>query len=135
MTYGPRPAADHLIVVSLDGLSASDRPDLEKLPHFSQLMSSGATVSEIEGVYPTQTYTLHASLATGCYPHQHGVISNTRFEPGKMEPDWHWYAADNKCLTLFQSAKQCLNSCVSYSSFGGQLVADLLNGCFVELPD
>jgi len=58
----------------------------------------------MRGVYPTQTYPLHASLVTGCYPHRHGIHANTRFQPGRIHPDWHWYAGYLRMPALFQLA-------------------------------
>ena len=96
----------HVIVISLDGLASTDVSILKDLPNFSALLSSGTSISEIEGVYPTQTYPLHTSLITGSYPHRHGIVSNARFQPGVEEPDWHWFARDIKCPTLFDVARE-----------------------------
>lgn len=80
-----------VVVVSIDGLSTVDLPQLESLPNFRELMARGSICRDMRGIYPTQTYPLHASVITGCYPHRHGIHANTFFQPGRVSPDWHWY--------------------------------------------
>jgi predicted AlkP superfamily pyrophosphatase or phosphodiesterase len=80
-----------VVVVSIDGLSTVDLPHLESLPNFSALTARGSICRDMRGIYPTQTYPLHASATTGCYPHRHGIHANTIFQPGRESPDWHWY--------------------------------------------
>jgi predicted AlkP superfamily pyrophosphatase or phosphodiesterase len=81
----------NVVVVSIDGLATADLPHLESLPNFRNLMGRGSFCREMKGIYPTQTYPLHASLITGCYPHLHGIHANTLFQPGRISPDWYWY--------------------------------------------
>jgi predicted AlkP superfamily pyrophosphatase or phosphodiesterase len=80
-----------VVVVSIDGLSTVDLPHLESLPSFRAILAHGSFCRDMRGIYPTQTYPLHASLITGCYPHLHGIPANTLFEPGCVSPDWYWY--------------------------------------------
>ena len=80
-----------VVVVSIDGLSTVDLPHLESLANFRELMAQGCCCRDMRGVFPTQTYPLHASAITGCYPHRHGIRANTIFQPGRVSPDWHWY--------------------------------------------
>ena len=80
-----------VVVVSVDGLSSVDLPRLQMLPNFRELMERGSVCREMRGIYPTQTYPLHASLITGCYPYRHGISANTLFQPGRTSPDWHWF--------------------------------------------
>jgi predicted AlkP superfamily pyrophosphatase or phosphodiesterase len=94
----------YLVVVSLDGLSAEDFPVIQRLPHFKRLLESGACIRRLEGIYPTQTYPLHTTIVTGCYPHKHGIASNTRLEPSRWPPNWHWYRKDIHVPTLYDVA-------------------------------
>ena len=80
-----------VVVVSIDGLSTVDLPQLGSLPNFRELMARGSFCRDMRGIHPTQTYPLHASAITGCYAHRHGIHANTRFQPGRVSPDWFWY--------------------------------------------
>ena len=95
-----------VVVVSIDGLSTVDLTHLESLPNFRELMGRGSFCREMRGIYPTQTYPLHASLITGCYPHLHGVPANTLFQPGRISPDWHWYRRFLRVPALDDVARQ-----------------------------
>ena len=98
-----RPAC--LILVSVDGLAAGDYAILRELPAFRLLLDAGACVRRVKGVYPTQTYPLHASLVTGTYPDTHGIAANTRLKPGEG-PDWFWYRRDLRVSTLYDAATE-----------------------------
>ncbi|UCF97280.1 MAG: alkaline phosphatase family protein [Spirochaetaceae bacterium] len=93
-----------MVVVSVDGLSSVDLPHLESLPNFRELIQCGSYCRDMRGIYPTQTYPLHASLITGCYPHRHGVHANTLFQPGRSSPDWHWFRSFLRVPPLYELA-------------------------------
>ncbi len=95
-----------VVVVSVDGLSSIDLPRLRELPHFRQLMETGSRCREMRGIYPTQTYPLHASMITGTFSLRHGITSNTLFQPGRTSPDWHWYRKFIKVPTLYDIARK-----------------------------
>jgi len=95
-----------LVVVSVDGLSSVDLPRLEALPNFRELLERGSVCREMRGIYPTQTYPIHASLITGCYPHRHGISANTLFQPGRTSPDWHWFRRFLRVPPLYDIARQ-----------------------------
>jgi predicted AlkP superfamily pyrophosphatase or phosphodiesterase len=93
-----------VVVVSIDGLSTVDLRYLESLSNFGKLMKHGSFCREMRGIYPTQTYPLHASMITGCYPNRHGIHANTRFQPGRISPDWYWYRRFLKVPPLYDIA-------------------------------
>src|SRR4029079_14043988 len=69
----PPRAADHVIVVMLDGC----RPDILRrgdapVPH--GLAAAGATYLRARTIYPSQTRVAFVSLATGAYPGSHGIV-------------------------------------------------------------
>jgi predicted AlkP superfamily pyrophosphatase or phosphodiesterase len=99
-----RPAC--LILVSVDGLAAGDLAAVRGLPAFRRLLDSGVRVRRLKGVYPTQTYPLHASLVTGTYPDRHGITANTRLRPRRPDggSDWFWYRKDLRVSTLYDAA-------------------------------
>ena len=97
-------SAKHLVVLSVDGLASSDLRIVEELPHFRDILESGSIIKELESVYPSQTYPTHATFVTGCYPHKHGIMSNTRVQPGRKSPDWYWYSRDKLSPSLYDIA-------------------------------
>ncbi len=94
----------HVVVISVDGLAQPDLAGLRDLPHFRWILEQGSSASHVQSIYPTQTYPLHATISTGTYPAQHGIVSNARFQPGVELPEWHWYTRDNRALTLYELA-------------------------------
>jgi len=99
-----KPLAEHLVVVSLDGLATADFEAVRGLPNFRRLLRSGALCRRVRGIYPTQTYALHASAVTGTRPERHGVLANTLFQPGRQRPDWFWYRRSIQVPTLYDAA-------------------------------
>ncbi len=69
-----------VILISLDGV----RWDfLEKYdaPHLVSLASSGVRAERLTPVFPTKTFPNHYSTVTGLFAENHGVISNTMYDP------------------------------------------------------
>ncbi len=95
-----------VILLSFDALHASDRSIIEKLPHFSKLLSGCALGKTVKGVYPSHTYTTHASVITGVHPDKHGITSNYIPTPGDRKPDWYWQYKHLQSPTLLGLAKE-----------------------------
>jgi len=102
-------ATPGVVLISIDGM----RPDYVthasehglKIPHLLQLMRNGAYATGVHGVLPTVTYPSHTTLLTGVWPAQHGIDSNTTFDPlGKNMAGWYWYSEDNRASTLWKAA-------------------------------
>ncbi|MGN1400687.1 MAG: alkaline phosphatase family protein, partial [Bacillus sp. (in: firmicutes)] len=81
----------HMIIISFDCLSSLDMDALPKLPHFRGLLQKAAVCKHVQSVYPSLTYPCHATIVTGRYPARHGIINNTRLQPGASSPDWFWH--------------------------------------------
>ena len=102
-------AAPPVLVISVDGLhpayvTDADRHGL-KVPALRRLMQQGAHARGVVGVVPTVTYPSHTTLMTGLTPREHGIISNTPFDPLNVNKEgWYWYAADIKAKTLWEVA-------------------------------
>ena len=68
-------------------------------------MQQGAHARGVVGVVPTVTYPSHTTLMTGVTPQEHGIISNTPFDPLNVNKEgWYWYAEDIKAKTLWEVA-------------------------------
>ncbi len=103
----PRPAVEHVVVVSIDGL----RPEFYlggwEAPVLQEIAARGARARRVESVYPSTTYPSHATIVTGVSPAKHGIYSNTKWsdETGGTR-DWHWFARDLKARTLWEAARE-----------------------------
>ncbi|MEQ1908006.1 MAG: alkaline phosphatase family protein [Vicinamibacterales bacterium] len=100
-----------VVLLSIDGL----KPDyvLEadtiglKVPNLRRLVTDGAFATGVRGVTPTLTYPSHTTLVTGVSPAEHGILSNSPFDPlGTNDNGWYWYAEDITVPTLWDAAAQ-----------------------------
>ena len=100
-----------VVVISIDGM----RPDYVlqaeqhglKLANLSRFVKRGAYADGVVGVAPTVTYPSHTTLMTGVWPAEHGIYSNTTFDPLQTNmTGWHWYASATRVPTLWEAATQ-----------------------------
>ncbi|MEF9934456.1 MAG: ectonucleotide pyrophosphatase/phosphodiesterase [Clostridium sp.] len=96
----------HLILISLDGFSSDDFEYAKTLPNFRSLLLKGSYVLEGESIYPSLTYPAHASVVTGLYPSQHGVVNNTVLDKTSVNKDWLWYRNYIEADTIYDAAKR-----------------------------
>lgn len=95
-----------LVMISLDACFQADTEKLLSLPNLSELMKRGVFCNQVQTVYPTLTYPIHASILSGCYPEKHGIDHNEWYSedaPHGLRP-WHWEAADIRVPTLLTEA-------------------------------
>lgn len=96
----------YVIVISFDAVSEEDLEFLSKQPNFSKLIKNGALIKNVESVYPSLTYPAHATIVTGKYPKNHGVINNTVLDFKNDNPYWYWYRKYIKGDTIFDLAEK-----------------------------
>ena len=96
----------HVIVISFDAVSKEDLDFLSKLPNFSKLIKEGSLIKNVESIYPSLTYPAHATIVTGKYPKNHGVINNTILDFNSYNPDWYWYRKYIYGDTIFDLAEE-----------------------------
>lgn len=96
----------YVIVISFDAVSEEDLEFLSKQPNFSKLIKNGALIKNVESVYPSLTYPAHATIVTGKYPKNHGVINNTVLDFKNDNPNWYWYRKYIKGDTIFDLAEK-----------------------------
>jgi predicted AlkP superfamily pyrophosphatase or phosphodiesterase len=103
---GQDPRAEHVVLVSIDGL----RPEFYlggfETPAMQAMMRDGAHAKAVESVYPSVTYAAHASIVTGVRPWKHGIYANTQWGERGTTRDWYWHAKDLKARTLWQAARE-----------------------------
>ena len=83
--------SEYVIVISFDAVSCEDLEVLSKLPNFSRVIKEGALIKNVESIYPSLTYPAHATIVTGKYPKNHGIINNTVRDFKSDNPEWYWY--------------------------------------------
>lgn len=94
----------HLIIISFDGLSSLDFGYICELPSFKEYIKEASYCKNVYSVYPTVTYSAHASIVTGKYPKNHGVVNNTLLQPDRESPDWYWQRKYIKAETFYDAA-------------------------------
>lgn len=77
---GPRPAADPVILISIDGFRA-DYLERGLTPTLASLAESGVRADALKPAFPTLTFPNHYTLVTGLYPDHHGIVDNRMVDP------------------------------------------------------
>lgn len=94
----------YLYVISLDGLSTLDFEYINMLPNFRNFIAASSYCKNVYSVYPTLTYPAHASIVTGRYPKNHGIVNNTLLQLNRKSPDWYWHSKNIKGDTIYDLA-------------------------------
>ncbi len=99
----------HVLMISVDGMKPEyvthAREHNLKLPVLEQFLEDGTSAEGVVGVIPTVTYPSHTTLITGVWPAEHGIYSNTLFDPlGQHGGEWNWYFRDVRAETLYEAA-------------------------------
>lgn len=103
----PLPLTSYLVLISVDGLRNEDlqNPKLN-LPTLKSLRERGATVLNIESVYPSQSLPAQATMLTGMIPADHGVVADGKFDEQTGRTLLGQTATDLKTATIVQIAKR-----------------------------
>ncbi|HSR41459.1 MAG TPA: alkaline phosphatase family protein, partial [Longimicrobiales bacterium] len=113
---GPR-LADHVVLVSIDGLRPEFYLDAETWPApvLQQAATAGAHALGMRSVFPSVTYPAHTTLLTGALPARHGVYYNEPFEPGGQTGRWYWEAEAVRVPTLWDAVRAAGDTAVALS--------------------
>jgi len=94
-----------LLVLSFDALGGEDFEYMKEKPEFKAFFNQAAICTNVSSIYPSVTYACHTSIVTGKLPKNHGIISNTRLQPHRVNaPDWHWQRQFIKAETIYDKA-------------------------------
>ena len=99
-----------VLLISIDGLHPSYVLEAKKYgvkaPVLREFVAKGAYATRAINVTPTVTYPNHTALVTGAAPREHGIHTNTVFDPeGTEKGAWNWYGEQIKVPTLWDAAK------------------------------
>jgi hypothetical protein len=98
-----RPRAQHVIVVSIDGLKpAYYLEEKWPTPALRQVMLRGAHAEAVRTIFPSLTYVCHTTMVTGALPARHGILSNQEIEPHD-DPPWLWDSTLIQVPTLWDA--------------------------------
>lgn len=97
-----------VLLISLDALANSELDIIMQMPNLSRIIKEGVFGNQLISVYPTQTYTVHATVATGSYPDKHGVYNNQQFQPfvESKQKTWFWYRDQIQSPTIYDVARE-----------------------------
>lgn len=77
-----------IFILSIDAMVGEDIEFMKTLPHLGPIVRNASYVKNVVSVYPTLTYTCHASMMTGVYPDRHHVHNNENFVPELEHSPW-----------------------------------------------
>ncbi|MDR0396313.1 MAG: ectonucleotide pyrophosphatase/phosphodiesterase [Oscillospiraceae bacterium] len=95
-----------LLIVSFDALSSAEWEDIQpRFPNIAAFAKSASVTLDARSVFPTNTYPVHCSVATGRPPREHGVLGNTEPFPS-LDPRWIVDESAIKAKTIWQAAAE-----------------------------
>ena len=83
----------HVILLDIVGLEVNNLESGNLLPNISKIASTGER-SRLEPVFPAVTCTVQASILSGKYPNEHGIICNGLYNRNKHEVSF-WEQANS----------------------------------------
>lgn len=95
-----------VMVISFDAVGTRDLEFLRTLPNFGSFLKEAALCPHVNSTCPSITYPAHTSIVTGRMPKNHGIINNTRMQPGREKADWVYQRKYIKVPTLYDAAKR-----------------------------
>lgn len=72
----------YVLLISLDGFRW-DYVEKYKPQHLSNFIKNGVSAESLISTFPSKTFPNHYSIATGMYPENHGILSNTFYSNKK----------------------------------------------------
>lgn len=107
---------EHVWLISADGLSpdgflsgdSNMHTDYHRpwVPLLRELVQNGVFAAHLIPVLPADSYPSELSIATGCNPGTHGVVTNKAWDPLEINlRGWRWYAEDIRVPTLWDLAR------------------------------
>ncbi len=93
-----------VMIISFDAVGRQDLDFLRTLPNFSGFLKGAGLCDHVNSVYPSVTYPAHTSVITGRMPKNHGIINNTKLQPGRERADWIYQRKYITGTTLYDEA-------------------------------
>ena len=93
-----------LLLVSFDAVGSDELTHLREMPNFKRIFSRGSIFPDLKTVFISNTYPVHASIATGVVPGEHGIICNVMLQPQNPRPWWNYDSRLLKAVPLWDKA-------------------------------
>ena len=93
-----------LLLVSYDTVGSDELPIVRELPNFKRIFGNGSVFPDLKTVFISNTYPVHASIASGTVPGVHGIISNTMLQPENPRPWWNYDSRAFKAESIWKKA-------------------------------
>jgi len=94
-----------MLIISYDSIGDTQFEKLVKYPAFNALSKQSAVFRGVSGVFLSNTYPVHTSVATGVHPREHGVTSNIEPFPSS-KPAWNCDERSIRAKTIWQMAAE-----------------------------
>src|ERR1044071_9858636 len=99
LTKESKKRSNYTIILDIVGLAVSHIDSLShKYPNISSLIENRGEYGYMTPVFPSVTCTVQASILTGKYPMEHGIISNGLFDKVNYNVSF-WEQSSNLVLT------------------------------------
>jgi predicted AlkP superfamily pyrophosphatase or phosphodiesterase len=86
LTNNNNKSSKYFVILDIVGLDVSHFDSLfQKYPNISSLFEKGGEYGYMKPVFPSVTCTVQASILTGKYPKDHGIISNGYFDRENLQ--------------------------------------------------
>ena len=109
----------HIIILDIVGLESSHL-NSNLIPNIAKLANEGVSF-EVEPVFPSVTCTVQASLLSGQYPNQHGIISNGLYDKANYTVSfWEQSSSLVQAERIWDVAKRQNSSSIKTAVLFGQ---------------
>jgi len=109
----------HIIILDIVGLESSHL-NSNVIPNIARLANEGVSF-KVEPVFPAVTCTVQASLLSGQYPNQHGIISNGLYDKANYTVSfWEQSSSLVQAERIWDIAKRQNNSSIKTAVLFGQ---------------
>ena len=92
-----------MLIISFDAVGDDEFECLTEYPAFSKISKQAEIFRGVPTLFTSNTYPIHASVATGVLPNIHGLTANTEPFPARF-PLWHFNETGIHAKTLWQAA-------------------------------
>lgn len=126
-----------LLVFSADALVHEDMAYLKSKQNYRRLFDGASEVKRVRAIYPSVTYPIHTSMATGCYAEKHGISGNYQFALDNKGDSWNWWHKNVKAKDILTAAKEkgYTTAAIFWPVMGGHPDVDwLLNEYWMPEP-
>ena len=94
-----------MLIISLDAVGDREFDILAQYPVFSKFINNAAVYRDVSSIFVSNTYPIHASIATGVLPYIHGVTANYKPFPENC-PIWYENETNIRVKTIWQAAAE-----------------------------